>query len=49
MAAFATFAAFTGQDTYGSRRVANGRVHVTCTEPGIGAQRALVDRQARSA
>ena len=33
VAAFREFAAFTGQDTYGSGLVANGRVHVTCTEP----------------
>jgi D-hydroxyproline dehydrogenase subunit beta len=46
LAAFRDFASFTGQDTYGSGVIANGRVHATCTDEGAAAQRALRDRQA---
>ncbi len=46
VAAFRDFAAFTGQDRYGSGLVVNGRIHATCTEQGAVAQRELVARQA---
>jgi len=46
VAAFRDFAAYTGQDRYGSGLVVNGRIHATCSEQGVAAQRALVARQA---